>query len=305
MRVDLNRLALFAKVAQMGSFSAAALALGFPKSTVSAAVAALEDSLGVRLLVRNTRRLSLTEEGRRIFEHAAGLSGLGEEVAELASSAAEEPSGLLRITTPVTFGNTFVAPIMARFLADFPKVEAELEMTDRNIDIVAEGFDLAIRIGEVEEQGWVQRSLGRSPHRLCASPFYLRQHGLPSHPRELTAHACLPHGSRQIWQLTGPGGEVVDVRPSGRLRASALLVLKEASLAGLGIVRLPDHLCLNELADGRLAEIMPEWRLASPPVTALIPTRSGMPARIRLFLDRIVRDLARQPWLNAAAAPAP
>lgn len=284
--MDLNEIKAFVRVVQAGSFRQAAAQLGMPNSTVSAKVSALERRLGVTLLQRTTRKLRLTEAGEAYFRQASqGLEELARAEAEV-SAAQREPQGLLRVTAPADFGNACLVDLLAAFRKRHPKVSVELVFTERFVDLVAEGVDVAIRAGELRDSGLVARKVGIACWAPFASPAYLKRAGTPAHPRELREHACLqftPLG-RERWQL-GHGKSTVIAPLAREVIANDMQMVKALAASGKGIALLPTFACHREVANGSLVRILPEWRAKADPVHLVYPGQRFVAAKVRAFVD--------------------
>ncbi len=291
---DLEAWATFATVADHSSFSAAATAMGVSKATVSKAVARLEASLGQSLFHRTSRRLTLTEAGKPLAERAQRMLAEAVAAEEAAHDAASAPAGRLRVAAPMTFGVTHIAPLIAEFLAQHPAIEIELALSDARVDIVAEGFDVALRIADLPDSSLRARRLRGIRAYLVAAPAYLDRHGTPLHPGELGDHRLFGYTNAPgPWRFRGPGGAEVGVRATGPLSANSGDALLPALIAGLGIARLPDFIIGAALADGRLTEILPEWRPAPVGLHLLTPPSPLRPARVEAliaFLTERLRD---------------
>lgn len=297
-QMDLNAALVFVRVAQEGSFTAAARLLGMPKTTVSRKVAELEEQLQARLLQRTTRNLALTDAGAAFLEEAeAALARL--EAAEAAvSELSREPRGKVRVTTTVPLGEAFLAPIVADFLAAYPALEVVVHLTDRQVDLVADRFDVAIRAGSLPDSALVSRLLGTSTYRVVASTAYLRANGTPSRPAELSAHTCLrfaKHGTavRTSWPF-GRGRRAQEVPVSGPLVSDDFAVLRTAAERGLGIARLPSAVVHEALADGRLVSLFDSLAPPPTPLHLLYVGGKHLPPRVRAFIDFV------QPRMTAA-----
>jgi DNA-binding transcriptional LysR family regulator len=278
---------VFTAVVDAGSFVAAADALEMSKAAVSRYVSELEQRLGVRLLHRTTRRLSLTEEGEvflaRCRELLAGLDEAEAEVNERGGSAV----GLLKVSAPVSFGVLNLAPLWADFMAAHPQLTLDLTLTDRMIDLVDEGFDMAVRIARLPSSSLVSRRLASTRMVLCASPRYLRKHGTPKHPQELAAHTVLAYNllsTRDTWEFEGPQGTAtVKVRP--RLHTNSGDTCRAVALGHGGIVLQPSFLVDRDLQGGDLVEVMPKYRSSELGIHAVYPTRKHVPPKVRLLID--------------------
>ncbi|MBS0285519.1 MAG: LysR family transcriptional regulator [Proteobacteria bacterium] len=291
---DLEAWATFATVADHSSFSAAAAAMGVSKATVSKTVARLEASLGQSLFHRTSRRLTLTEAGKPLAERARRMLAEAVAAEEAAHDAASAPAGRVRLAAPMTFGVTNVAPLIAAFLGEHPGIEIELALSDARVDIVAEGFDVALRIADLPDSSLRARRLCSITSRIVAAPAYLERHGTPRHPGELGAHRLLGYTNvTGPWRFRGPGGAEVAVRAEGPLAANSGDALMPALIAGIGIARLPDFILGDTVADGRLVEILPEWQPAPVGLHLLTPPSPLRPARVEAliaFLSERLRD---------------
>ena len=297
-QMDLNAALVFVRVAQTGSFTGAARELGMPKTTVSRKVAELEEQLEARLLHRTTRKLSLTDAGAAFLDEAeVALARL--EAAEAAvSELARAPRGKLRVTTTVPLGQGFLAPILADFLNAYPSLEVVVHLTDRQVDLVADRFDVAIRAGTLPDSALVSRLLGTSTYRVVASPAYLEAHGTPARPAELSGHACLRFGKqgmavRTSWPF-GRGRRAFEVAVNGRLVSDDFVVLRTAAEHGLGIACLPAAIPHAALAEGRLVSLFDSLAPPPTPLHLLYVGGKHLPPRVRAFIDFV------QPRMTAA-----
>jgi DNA-binding transcriptional LysR family regulator len=299
----LDRLAaiqVFAQVVEAGSFAKAAERLGLSTSATSRQVADLEAHLQTRLLNRTTRRVSLTESGRAFYERAVQLlADLTEAEAE-ASSAAVVPRGTIRLTTSVNFGVRHVAPAIAEFLRRHPEVRFDVSLSDRVVDLVEEGFDLAIRIGAPGADNLVARRLGETRLVPCASPDYLARHGAPSTPEELARHDCFTYeyvSPRQVWRFRDRAGAERTVRVSGSLHSNNGDLLAEVAAHGVGIVFEPAFIVGPDVRAGRLVPLLQEFVPPPVPIFALYPSRKHLSAKVRRFVEFLVeRFAAAQDW---------
>lgn len=293
--MNLDQLRLYAKVVQTGSFTRAAEALDTQKSYVSRVIAQLEAELGVKLLERTTRAQSVTEVGREVYERAVGILGAVDDTVQMARHAQSEPRGLLRLTCGVEFGMMTVGGWIDEFLARHPQVSVEAEYTSRVIDLVHEGFDLAIRIGETRESRLVARRLGRLDYGLFASHDYLQRHGRPAEPAELREHALImfsPGGRRAAWELSlGDGGEVHAIAGSARLRVNNSFAVRDAVLRHLGIGQLPILVAAEPGVQERLVRVLPDWWGAPAPVHAVYPSARYLAPKVRAFIDLALERL--------------
>jgi DNA-binding transcriptional LysR family regulator len=291
---DLEAWAIFATVAEHRSFTAAAEALGLSKATVSKAVSRLEADIGQSLFHRTSRRLSLTEAGRPLAEHAALILASAHTAEEAARDAATAPAGRIRLAAPMTFGVSNVAPLLAKFLAAHPGIEIELHLSDARVDIVAEGFDVALRIAELPDSSLRARRLCAIKSYLVAAPSYLARHGTPTHPGQLGDHALLGYTNVSgPWRFRGPDGTEVSVKAQGPIAANSGDALVPALVAGLGIARLPAFILGDTLETGAVVELLPDWRPGPIGLHLLTPPSPLRPARVEAliaFLGEHLRD---------------
>ncbi len=289
---ELQGLLIFAKVLESGSFSKAAQQLGLAKSSVSKKISALEQELGVRLLQRSTRQLRVTEEGQSLYEHCLRIQQELEEARAELAGFRDKPRGTLRISAPPLWGQTWLAQRLPEFLSRYPDVAIDLRLTEHYSDLIAEGFDLAIRIGELPDSTLIARSLGMIRPILCASRDYLEAHGHPRTPRDLEQHNCIfwrPEGRPRLthWEFS-KGSKVSRVKIDGNFASNDVIAIKAAILHGAGITLLPSHLLQQELEQGELRELLPEYRMPEIPVYLLYPQRRQLPAKVRVFLDYLL-----------------
>jgi len=297
--VNLDHLQLFTQVVRTGSFTRAADVLDTQKSYVSRVIAQLEAELGVKLLERTTRAIALTEVGREIYERAVGILGAVDDTLRVAQQAQAEPRGLLRLTCGVEFGMLAVGGWIDEYLARHPEVSVEAEYTSRVLDLVHEGFDLAIRIGEVQESRLVARHLGQLDYGLFATPEYLRKHGLPTEPAELREHPLImfaPGGRRSAWELTlEPGREPmrdpVRINGQARLRVNNSFAVRDAVISGLGIGQLPLLVATRAESCEQLVRVLPDWSGASVSVHAVYPSNRYLSPKVRAFIDLALQRL--------------
>ncbi len=288
----------FAAVVDAGSFVGAADALEMSKPAVSRYVGELEARLGLRLLHRTTRKLSLTEEGEVFYARCKELLfGIDEAEAEITSRSGQAV-GLVKINAPVTFGILHLAALWGEFKAQHPKVLLDVTLADRVVDLVEEGFDIAIRIARLPSSSLISRKLATTRMVLCASPAYLQRAGTPRHPAELAGHAVLAYSywsTRDEWQFEGPGGTVaVTTQPC--LRTNNGDTCRAGALQHQGIVLQPTFLVGEDLRSGALVELMPEFRSIELGIHALYPTRKHVSPKVRLLLDFLVESFKAPRW---------
>jgi DNA-binding transcriptional LysR family regulator len=279
-----NDLLIFAKAVDCGGFSAAARQLGFPRSTVSKRVAELEASLGVRLVHRNARSFVLTEVGRDVYEHARAASAEVDGARSAARRRMEEPSGTVRMTVPVAMLHFELAQKLTILLERHPRLHVSVHATDSFVDIVKDGFDIAVRshFAPLADSGLVQRVMRVEPLILVTSPIYIARKGEPAHPTDLLDHQALPGGMTcTTWHLRNTAGELQSVTPHAQVTVDEAFALVNAAVAGLGITILPQSYCRAELEAGRLVHIMRDWSAGPFTTTVLTPHRSGQLPSVR------------------------
>ena len=296
--LDLQQLSSFLAVVRAGSFVGAADATGLSKAAVSRHVAELEAHLGVRLLHRTTRRLSLSEDGQRFHERAVELVAQLQELEAETASTGGEASGLLRINAPLSFGNLHLAPLWPAFLEANPRLAIDVTLNDRVVDLVEEGYDAAVRITNRLDPSLVSRRLATTRVVLCASPAYLAAHGTPAHPRELAAHQVFAYSyaaGGDDWTFRGPDGDVT-VRVAPRIRTNSGDTCRTVALQHQGIVLQPDFIVGADLARGTLVELMPEYRSNELGVHVVYATRKHLPMKTRRLIDHLVEAFASPRW---------
>ena len=287
----------FAKVAELGSFTRAADRLGVSTSAVSRQVAELETHLDARLLNRTTRRLSLTEAGQAFYERSVQLLADLEEAESSVRAAALVPKGSLKLTCGVTFGERYLAPAIAEFAARHPQVTFDLDLSDRAVDLVEEGFDLAVRIGAIGQPGLVSRRIGWSRAVCCAAPAYLARAGaVPVEPEDLARHECLTYTNLPVpntWHFASRLGGIRTVRLAPRHRANNGRMLVELALLGLGIAIEPDFILASDVRAGRLVHLLPDFELPRIPIAAVYPSRRYLSAKVRAFVDFLAQRFSQ------------
>jgi DNA-binding transcriptional LysR family regulator len=297
--LDPNDLLIFASVADLGSFSRAADKMGLPKSTVSRRLAALEQRLGERLLLRTTRRQTLTEFGHELLDHARQVALEVQAVAALSERRQAAPSGRLRVSMPSDFANLVLTEPIAAFAAMHPGIQLELDLSARRVDLLGEGFDLALRIGALPDDSLLSaRRLTVLSSGLYASPQYLAEFGQPSAPEALGRHSAVRllvgHGEPLPWSLSW-GDQQWQGLPPGRISANAPELLMRLARAGAGIAAVPDHIALPDVHRGLLRRVLPDWCLPPVTVSAVFPGRKLMPAKTRAFIDMLQAALGGMP----------
>jgi DNA-binding transcriptional LysR family regulator len=301
----LSGMAVFVRVVEEESFSAAARVLGISKSAVSKQVAGLEERLGARLLNRTTRRLALTDAGTAFFERAQRILNDAEEAEAAVSQLSAAPRGVLRVNAPVTFGVQHLGPLLPALMAAYPELAIDLVLNDRFVDLVEEGFDVAVRIGRLSDSSLIARRLAPVRRLLVASPAYIAAHGAPERPEDLRDHACLLYTyllRGDAWSLTGPDGRAAEVRVTGRLRANNGDVLRSALLGGMGIAYTPSFIVGQDLADGHLVRVLPGWEDTTAAVYAVYPHARLVPPKVRAFVDFLADHFTGSPAWDAGVA---
>ncbi|KYF93374.1 LysR family transcriptional regulator [Sorangium cellulosum] len=295
LRANLGDILVFMAVVEEGSFIAGGQAMGLTRSAAGKAVNRLEDRLGVRLLNRTTRALSLTDEGRVFHDRGLQVLAAVDDAEASVAGRSGTPRGLLRLTVPDAFGRLVVLPLLRRYLEAWPDLQVEVSFTDRLADIVEEGFDLAVRIGEAPpDTRLVSRVIARYKAMLCASPSYLAERGEPLSLDALAGHDCLIFSSRnrrQSWRFVGDDGAWVKAQGRSRLRLDSGEALRDAAVAGLGIAFLPDFLVAEDVAAGRLQQVLPDLEAEEVKIVTIYPTRRLLEPRVRRFIDLMVEEL--------------
>lgn len=290
----LTSMIVLVKAVELRSFTAAAEALGVSPQMVGKRIAALEARLGTRLLNRSTRRQSLTAAGQIYYDRCRSVLADAEAAEDAVHMLNKAPRGRLRINAPVTFGTFCLAPLVTRYLAGFPEVDVELVLSDRFVDIVEEGFDVVLRLGELRDTTLIARSLAPSRLIACAAPGYLRHRDTPKEPEDLVSHECLHFMawsglSANEWSFTRDG-ETRSVRISGRYRVNDARVLRDVAIAGWGVIMQAERVVADDLASGRLVRVLPDWDGPARPMHLLFPAARSLTPKLRSFVDLVVRD---------------
>jgi DNA-binding transcriptional LysR family regulator len=298
--MDLNDIVVFTKVVETKSFTGAADALGLPKSTVSRKLAQLEERLGVRLVQRTTRKLALTEIGEAYYERCSRIVADVASAEQLVTDMQSTPRGRLRVTSSVDFATRWLGAIIAEFLAKHPDINIELEATDKVVDLIEDGFDLALRFGEMPESTLIARRLCAVNLVACASPAYLAQHGTPHQIEDLDEHDHIlftPAHRNQTWTLHNGDASYEFGRPA-KFASNNFGAVLTATLAGGGIALVSDFMVCEKLKSGTLVRVLPDWITHPTEVHAVYPAREKLPPRLSLFLDHLAQSLNPAPWVT-------
>jgi DNA-binding transcriptional LysR family regulator len=295
---DLNAVNVFVHIVQHQSFRAAALSLGVPKSTLSRKLAELEDQLGARLLERTTRRLRLTDAGEAYFRRASPALDALREAQRTLEELGGEPSGPLRLTMSVEGGQALLGPVLADYVKRYPKVELQVELLDRRVDLIEEGFDLAIRAGALGDSSLIAKKLGSPGNlRVYASPAYLSRRGVPRHPRELPNHDCLlmsAQSTPHVWTFRVKG-KTASVKLAGRSRANSFTILRELAIADHGLTRLPHYLAQPSVDAGLLKSVLDAFAPEPMPWHVLYPSSRHLSPKVRALVELLERTFAGRP----------
>ena len=278
----------FVQVAKRESFSAASRDLGTAASVVSRYVKELESDLGVRLMTRTTRQVALTEAGRDFLLRAEVLLDDFDALRDATQALHSQPSGKLRITTPVGFGQTTIAPLLPEFMERYPKLSVSMHLTNQMVDLVEEGFDLGIRLAtQLVDSSLVARKLGMSPSLVCAAPAYCERYGIPKTPDELQSQNCVLNRDDVVtrWNFSHPSGQSASVKVEGRLSANSVEAVRQAVLAGAGIGLLPEFLIKDDLQTGALRPLLTEYKPSSEVIYIVYPQRQFVATKVRCFID--------------------
>ncbi|HEY8052834.1 MAG TPA: LysR family transcriptional regulator [Steroidobacteraceae bacterium] len=286
----------FTQVVDHGGFARAARVLGIPRSRVSRHVVALEADLNVRLVNRSTRRFVVTDVGHEVYRHATAMLAEADAALEAVEFARAAPRGTLRVSCPVALAQTPLASLLPDFLETFPAVRLQLHVSNRRVDVLSEGFDVALRVRShpTGEDGLVMRSFGEFAEVLVASPAYLARAGELTQPMQLARHETLDYAGefdRRPWELVGPAGEVLQVETKPRISCHDFVVLRAAVLAGLGLARLPETVVREDLERGTLVRALPAWSSPQGVLHVVFPSRRGLLPAVRAFIDFLAQRL--------------
>lgn len=298
----ISDLDIFARVARTGNMSMAGREIGLSPAVVSKRISLLEDRLGARLFQRTTRQLTLTETGEGYFKRVIDILSLVEEAEDYVSRRNTKPRGVIKISAPTSFNRQHISPHLPGFLARYPDIEIDMQLTDHFVDIIREGFDLAIRIGELEDSSLVARKLAKEVRVICAAPAYLKAAGTPASLAELDAHNCLVAGAQDVWRLDGPGG-ASDIRVKGNMRSNSAEFVRGALMQGLGLALRATWDVGAEIERGELVVVLPEYTGSSKnAIYAVYPCREFMPAKVNAFIDYFADLYEKDPvWSRPVA----
>ena len=293
---DLNDLYYFAVVVDHGGFAAAERALGIPKSRLSRRISQLEGELGVRLLQRSTRRFAVTDVGQSVYRHAQSMLAEATAAREVVDRLSAEPRGVVKVSVPVGIAQQLMPKLLPEFLARYPEVRVQMHVSNRRVDLINEGFDIAIRVRtRFDDDGsLIMRSFGQIQELLVASPRYLDKAGRPAAPEDLVSHTSMTMGEddgRHRWELQGRDGEVrrIDLKP--RVSGFDFPMLMDLAKQGLGITMLPETMCADAVRSGALEVVLPDWRLPQGVAHAVFASRRGMLPAVRVFIDFLAERL--------------
>ena len=294
---------IFARVARTGNMSAAGREMGLSPAVVSKRISLLEERLGARLFQRTTRQLTLTETGEGYFKRVLDILSLISEADDFVSRRNTIPRGLLKITAPTSFSRFHLAPFLPAFLEKYPEIQLDLHLTDNFVDIIRDGYDLAIRIGALEDSSLVARKLSPDTRFMVASPAYLERNGPPKSLKDLENHNCLCAGAQDLWALEGPGGNH-SIRIKGNIRSNSAELIREALLAGVGIGLRGTWEVGSEIKSGKLQIVLPRFRGSSKmAIYAVYPSRDFMPAKVEGFLELMNQHFGPEPSWDQGFGP--
>lgn len=293
---SLTDMEIFARVVTAGSMSAAGREMGLSPAVVSKRIRRLEERLGARLLQRTTRQIALTEEGQGFYERVVAILASIEEAESFVSRRNSKPRGTLRVSAPTSFGRMHIAPHLGLFLSRYPDLNLSLVLSDDFVDIVGEGYDLAIRIAELENSSLIARRLAPNRRVICATQSYLQRYGVPATLDDLTRHNCLYTMQQEVWRLEGQEGPI-SIRVNGNLQTNSSEVVRESLLAGLGIALRSTWDVGPQLNDGSLVAVLPEFSSSDRvAVHAVYPSRRFLPVKVRAFIDYLAELYGSEPY---------
>lgn len=298
----ISDLDIFARVARTGNMSAAGREMGLSPAVVSKRISLLEDRLGARLFQRTTRHLTLTETGDGYFRRVIDILSLVEEAEDFVNRRNTKPRGHLKITAPTAFSRLHVTPHLPEFLNRYPEIDIDFRITDNIVDIIRENFDIAIRIGELEDSSLVAKKLASEERVLCAAPSYLQAFGTPNDLSDLEMHNCLSAGALDVWRLEGPKGPK-QFRAKGNIRSNSAELIREAVFAGIGISLLSTWDVGPALRSKELSIVLPEYRgMSTDAIYAVYPSRDFMPSKVNVFIEFLTDLYGLEPYWNAINA---
>lgn len=288
--IDLNEMLIFARVVECESFSGAGRELGIPKSTISRRVSQLEQRLGTRLLQRTTRSLNLTEPGQAYYERCARVVLEAEQADDLLQESRGTPKGLLRVSAPVELGSTRMGALVDAFLQRYPDVRLQLDLSNRKVNLIEEGFDLAIRAGHLEDSSLIARKLSHDRISPMAAPSYLARRGLPATLDDLRDHDCILYSDRATRSTLTftTARERRQISLEGRILVNNMDLARDSAIRGQGIAFLPEQMCNEAISDGRLKRLLAPWSFPEGGVYAVYPSRTHLNAKVRAFVDFLV-----------------
>ncbi len=296
---DYNDMVLFVKVVENGSFIEASRRLGVPKSTVSRKVAELENTLGVLLLQRTSRKLKLTDTGQAYFDRCVALVAGIEEANLAVTTEQPTPRGSLKVSAPITLGTHILGPWLMEFVQLYPEVELDVELTNRAVNLVEEQIDVTFRVGGLKDSSLIARKLWPAPYRLCANPSYLKRHGIPHVPKDILQHTCIRIRYTSTWSFVSPTGELETILPSGRIVVNDVTLACQAALAGQGLVYLPNIFVADYFKNEDLIPVLDDWPSHPRHVYAIYPTNRHLSAKVRALLDFIILKVKGRPeWFG-------
>lgn len=295
----ISDLDIFARVARTGNMSAAGREMGLSPAVVSKRISLLEDRLGARLFQRTTRHLTLTETGDGYYKRVVDILSLVEEAEDFVNRRNTRPRGHLKITAPTAFSRLHVSPHLPDFLNRYPEIDIDFQITDNMVDIIRENFDIAIRIGELEDSSLVAKKLASEQRVLCAAPRYIEEFGAPKEFGDLEMHNCLAAGALDVWRLQGPDGTPHQFRAKGNIRSNSGELIREAVFAGIGISLLSTWDVGPALKKGELQIVLPEYKgMSSDAIYAVYPSRDFMPSKANVFIEFLTDLYGLEPYWN-------
>jgi len=301
---SLSDMSVFVQVVDAGSFTVASEKLGMSKSVVSKYVSRLEDRLGARLLNRTTRKLSLTEAGRGFYERSQRiLEEINEAEAEV-TRLQDHPRGRLRINAPMSFGILHIAPALPDFIAQFPQISVDMNLDDRKLDVIEEGFDVSVRIAELPDSSLVAKRLGPCRHLVVASPAYLDRHGTPTSPDDLGKHKILTFSyqeSTYLWHFLSRDNQIISTAVEGTVQTNNSLAIREALLGGLGIARIPTFVVGRDIQEGRLTPLLVDYKILEMSIYLVYPVRRHLSPKVRAFVDFMASRICGEPYWDRSS----